>query len=354
MVRDEDAYSRARRLGAFLPTLGPGTVAAAVQTLEDRTVGLRATELDLLLRYWAAHQPEEAANWAKKKSPLNYRTAAVYAALRVWAEADPQAAASVAWPWMLEPTLEPIVPIALVRGWFAANDPPGLAQWLRELPPGIFRQRVIAAYIRVVIQTQGSEAVLRWAESLPDDDATYKLAVYRRVVDALSQLDVEAAIRWCDTHCDGPYGNNMRSLIARNWVVRDGPSALGWLSSAHADSERDLAVQLTFALWARRDREAALGWMVAQTTGEPDPWLRAIYPIYAKLLAVNAPAEGIEWAGRIEDDGIRERVLIDIARVWRHHDEAAAEDWLLQSSLSEKARELVREQVRGAPAQEGP
>jgi hypothetical protein len=146
----------------------------------------------------------------------------------------------------------------------------------------------------------------------------------------------------------------MRSLIARNWVVRDGPSALGWLSSAHADTERDLAVQLTFALWARKDREAALGWMVAQTTGEPDPWLRAIYPTYAKLLAVNAPAEGIEWAERIEDDGIQERVLIEIARVWRYHDEAAAEDWLLQSSLSEKALELVREQVRGAPAQEGP
>ncbi len=349
MVRDQDAYSRARRLGAFLPTLGPELVPAVEQTLEDRTVDLRATELELLVRYWATHQPEDASRWAVEKSPLNYRVAAVFSAVTVWAEADPQAAVSVAWPWMANPTLEGIVPIALVRGWFAANDPPELAQWLHDLPIGIFRQRAIAAYIRVVIETQGAEAVKRWAESLPDDDETYKLAAHRRVVDSLSQLDIEAAIRWCDSHCDGPYGNNMRSLIARNWVIRDGPSALAWLSSARDGYEKDLAVRVTFALWARTDREAALDWMTAQTTGEPDPWLRAIYPVYAKLLAADAPADAIQWAGRIENDKEREVVLIKVARVWRYLDEAAAEVWLLQSSLSEQAREQVR-----APVEEGP
>jgi hypothetical protein len=342
IVRDGDAYSRARRLGALLPTLGPETVPAAVQTLEDRTVELRATDLELLVRYWAIHQPEAASRWAKEESPLDYRVAAVYSAIRMWAEADPQAAASVAWPWMVDRTFERIVPIAVVRGWFAANDPPELAQWLRELPIGVFRQRAIAAYVRVVIQKQGIDAVQRWAESLPDDDATYKLAVYRRAIDTLSRLDIEAAIRWCDSHCDGPYGDNLRHLIARNWLVRDGPSAFAWLSSAPEGDDRDLAVRLTFALWTRHDREAAMDWMAAQTTGEPDPWLRPTYPIYAQVLSGDAPAEAIEWAGRIEDDREREGLLIGVARVWRHLDEAAAEAWLLQSSLSEEAREKVR------------
>jgi hypothetical protein len=342
MVRDEDAYSRARRLGALLPTLGPETVPAAVQTLEDLTVDLRATELELLVRYWATHQPEQAAHWAKEKSPTNYRSAAIFSALRMWAEANPRTAVNVAWPWMLEPSLERIVPIALVRGWYAANDPPELTQWIHDLPMGVPRQRALAAYIRVVIQTQGSEAVKRWAESLPDDEAQYKLTVYRRVVDALSKVDIEAGLRWCDTQCDGPFGNNMRSLIARNWVLRDGPSTFAWLSSAPEGADRDLAVRLTFALWARTDREAALDWMAAQTTGEPGPWLRPIYPVYAKLLAADAPADAIQWAERIENDPQRELVLIKVARVWRHLDEAAAEDWLLQSSLSEEAREKVR------------
>jgi hypothetical protein len=318
-----------------------------VEALGDRMIDLRASELDLLVRYWATHQGEDASRWAMEKSPANYRVASVFSALTVWAEVDPQAAASVAWPWLQIPTFERVVPNALVRGWFAANDPPELRQWIHDLPAGIPRQRAIAAYIRVVIQTQGSEAVKRWAESLPDDDAPYKLAVHRKVVDALSQLDIEAGTRWCDTHCDGPYGKNLRSIIARNWVLRDGPSALAWLSSAREGHERDLAVRITFALWARTDREAALGWMATQTTGEPDPWLRPTFPVYARLLARDAPADAIEWAGRIEGDEQRESALIEVARVWRHLDEAAAEEWLLESSLSEEAREKVRAPSEG-------
>jgi hypothetical protein len=137
----------------------------------------------------------------------------------------------------------------------------------------------------------------------------------------------------------------LRGLIARNWVVDDGPAALAWLSSASEGYERDHAVRLTFAKWARTDREAALRWMASQTTGETEPWLQPIYPVYAKLLAADAPADAIEWAERIEGDAERETVLIMVARVWRHLDEAAAEDWLLESSLSEEAREKVRAPV---------
>ncbi len=352
LVRDQDPYSRARRLGALLPTLGPEVVPAVEQTLDDLTVDLRATELELLLRYWATYQPEAASRWAQENSPLNYRAVAVFSALSVWAEADPQAAVSAAWNWADDPALESIVPIALVRGWFAANDPPELRRFLRDLPLDILGQRAIAAYIRVVIETQGVEAVRRWAEALPDggdDDKAYKLTVFRRVVDTLSQLDVEAATRWCDTHCAGPYGSNMRSLIARNWVLHDGPAALAWLSSARPGNGRDLAVRLTFALWSRTDREAALAWMAAQTSGEPPPWLRPIYPVYAQLLSGDAPLDAIRWAERIEDEVERERVLIGVVRVWRHLDEAAAEKWLLQSSFSEEAREKVRAPGRASP-----
>jgi hypothetical protein len=345
VLRDEDAFSRVRRLGALLPTLGPEFAPLVVELLEDRMLDLGATEHELLVRYWATHQGENAARWASEKSPLDYRVPCVSSALRAWAEADPQAAVNVAWPWALIPSLEGVVPIALVRGWYAAGDPPELRQWIHDLTVGVPRQRAIAAYIRTLIQTQGAEAVKRWAESLPDEEVKYKLTVFRRVADALSKLDVEAGMHWCDAHCDGPFGDNMRSLIARSWVLDDGPSALAWLSSAPEGYERDLSVRLTFALWGRRDREAALGWMATQTTGEPEPWLRPIYPVYAKLLAADAPTEAIQWAERIEKGPEREVVLIKVARVWRYLDEAAAEAWLLESSLSEEAREKVRAPV---------
>ena len=342
VVRDEDAYSRARRLGALLPTLGPETVSAAKDTLEDLRVDLGPTEIELLVRYWATYQPEEASRWAVDKSPPGYRVGAIHAALALWAEADPRAAAAATLQWMPRNDLSAAVTVALARGWFDA-DPADLERFIREMGAGWHQQRAIAVYTRRMAQKRGSAELKRWAESLPDDDESYKLAVFRRTVDALALFDIQTAVRWCDEHCSGPYGKNMRSLIARSWVLHDGPSALAWLSSAREGTERDLAVRVTFALWTRTDRAAALAWMAAQTTGgEAAPWLRSAYPVYARLLAEDAPADAIAWAERIEDDNTRENTLIQAARAWRQLDEAAAEKWLLESSLSEQAREKVR------------
>lgn len=366
ILEDGDAYSRARRLGALLPTMGPELVPAVVQTLENRLLDFRATEFDLLMRYWATHEPEQASVWARTRAPLEYQPVAVYSALLAWAEADPQAASAFTWLWTVEsPGLERIVPVALVRGWYARNDPPELRQWMRELPPGILRQRATAAYIQTLIETQGSAAVQRWAESLPDgrdfdDDATYKLEVFSRATSALTALDIESAKRWCEAHCDGPHGKDMRRLIATQWARDDGAAALAWLLSGPPGYDRDFGLQMAFAEWAHVDREAALAWMAAHTDGESgdlEPELRPLYSNYARLLAPTAPAEAIRWAERIEKEGERNFLLVVIARGWRDLDEAAAEEWLLQSPLSEEQRAQARlptgRRIRLRPPQPG-
>ncbi len=342
ILRDPDAYSRARRLGTLLPTLGPEFVPVVKQTLEDTALDLGASELELLVRFWATQQGEDASRWAVENSPPGYRLAAVMSSIALWAETDPRAAASAVQLWADERAdVRDGVQIALVRGWFAA-DPSELAQFIYELDIGYPRQLALSTYIRAAIQGQGIEAAVRWAESVPDDDATYKTAVYRQMASVLPLFDHQASLRWCEAHCDGPHGNNLRSILARRWVRVDGAAALAWLSSAPAGFETDLAVRGAFAVWAQVDPEAALGWAASQTTGEPDLWLLPIFPVYARLLAEDSPAEAIEWAERIRDDEEREIVLSDVARTWRQRDAAAAEAWLLQSPLSEEAREKAR------------
>ena len=99
VLRDPDVYSRARRLGALLPTLGPELVPAVVETLGDPTLDFGATELELLVRFWATHQPADATRWALEKSPTTHRHAAVLSSLALWAEADPRAAETAAQQW---------------------------------------------------------------------------------------------------------------------------------------------------------------------------------------------------------------------------------------------------------------
>jgi hypothetical protein len=351
MVQDEDGFSRARRLGALLPTLGPESVPTVEQMLADPRLALYlgATEVELLVRFWATHQPEDALRWAVEQSPSAYRFASVYASLMLWAEADPQAALIAARLWSQRNDVREAVQIALVLGWFAANDPPELEQFIRDLGIGFPQQRALSNYVRARIGKQGVEAVMHWAESVPDDDVPYKLAVYRQVSNALALFDLEAARRWCEAHADGPYGKDLRTLVAGHWLRSDGAAALEWLSTAPESDETNRAVRNTFAQWVRFDREAALGWMAAQTTtGEPDPWLRPTYPVYAQFLAEDSPADAIKWAEQTEDDADREVAINRVARAWFQVDEAAAEAWLLQSPLSEEAREKVRSS-KGAP-----
>ncbi len=355
IVRDSDPYAQARRLGTLLPTLGPDSVPAVKQTLNDLRVDLRSTELELLVRFWATYEPEAAARWALRESPMNFRPTSIYAALSTWAQADPKKAIEVTLDWADIPTLESVVPIALVRGWYNQGDPPELRKYLRSMTADILGQRALAAYVRAVIETQGSEAVKSWVESLPEgnpDDKSYKLMVFRRTVDSLSQIDVPAAVRWCDKHCYGPYGADMRSLIGRNWAWYDAPASLAWLSTTRPGTERNLAVRLTYALWSRNEREAAMAWMADQIQkggGEAPEWLHSSYAVYAKLLSGGKPQEALEIATRIPDEGERENVTIGILRVWRSTDEAGAETWMQQKSLPAEMREQVRNPVKEAP-----
>ena len=136
VLRDRDAYSRARRLGALLPTLAPDAVPAVKEALTDPTFDLGATEIELLVRFWATHQPEEASRWAVEKSPPGFRIAAVISALTLWAEADPQAAMIAAQEWSQRRDVRGVVPLTLVRGWYEANDPPELAQFIHAVGMG--------------------------------------------------------------------------------------------------------------------------------------------------------------------------------------------------------------------------
>jgi len=343
VLRDEDAYSRARRLGALLPTLGPELVPAVKQTLDDPALDFGATEFELLLRYWATHQPEDASLWAIERAPAFFRMSAILSSFPLWAEADPQAAMSAAEYWAARRRdLNHVLPKAVVRGWFAAN-PQELRQFIHGLGAGIPQQRALTTYIRIAIQKQGHDAVMRWAESLPDNDPTYKAAVYWQVGSALALFNLEAGLRWCEAHCDGPYGKDLRSSISRRWVrTGGGAAALEWLSSAPEGFEKDFAVRVTFEEWTLTDRAAAMAWVADQTTGEPNPRLQPIFPVYARLLAEDSPAEAIGWAERIDHDKKRRFTLIEIARAWREVDEAATESWLEQSPLSEEDREKVR------------
>ena len=88
-------------------------------------------------------------------------------------------------------------------------------------------------------------------------------------------------------------------------------------------------------------------WIEQKLAGTaPEPWLRPLIGTYALQLAADSPAEAIPWAERVEYEAARELLLVRIARRWLSQDEEAAEAWLSQSPLSERAREEARDTTR--------
>jgi hypothetical protein len=201
------------------------------------------------------------------------------------------------------------------------------------------------SYALALQHAEGSDPVMRWAEAIPAADERYKRAVYRQVSTALAWADPEAAKRWCDAQCEGPFGASLRSAMVRTWLHNgdDMAAILEWVSRAPEGPSKTHALRTGYESWALKDREAALRWMQLKIAEGPQPWIRLLFGAYARQLAATSPAAAIEWAERIEADSAREEMLIRIARRWHRQDAAAAEAWLSQSQLSEQARDKVRD-----------
>jgi hypothetical protein len=345
LIGNPDDFAKASRLGTLLPKLGPESLPAVKRVLsEEHVLDMGAVEYELLMRYWSNHDPGGAGLHALSASPLGYRVVVIYVAVPPWVRAEPQRALEFSKLFSMQGgDYSAAAQIALVLGWYDSGRP-GLEDYIHDLGAGFERQRALRTYATSVIRTRGADAVIEWAESVPEDEPDYKLEVIRAVGPALVPFDLAAAKRFCKAHCDGPHGSNLRSRIATRWV-REGATTepLEWLHGSPKGRETEFAVRLAFEAWGGMDREGALRWMKQQTaSGEAPAWLRPALPMYARLLAVDSPAEGLAWAGRLETEKERDVVTLEIAHAWRLKDEPAAEAWLRQSSLPPELQEIVR------------
>jgi hypothetical protein len=345
LLGNPDDFAVARILGERLPKMGPGSVPALQEVLDDAaSLELDAVEHELLMRYWARYDPAAATWYALTKAPRAFRVGAIYATLRPWAKQDPQKALETARVWTNEGgDAGAATQVALVRGWYESGKP-GVEQYIHDIGIGFDRQRALTAYSTAVIRDKGVDALVKWAEALPETDAAYKLEVFRSIGRAVVPFDLAAAQRFCDAHCEGPFGSNVRDRIASRWADKDGAAALEWLGKAKQNEDRDAAIRYTFAVWSRRVPGVALPWMKAKLEAKPpDPWLVPMLPIYARMLGKGVePEEGLAVADKLAGPQERESIMIEILRYWRQKDEAAAEAWLKTAKLSDEMLASVR------------
>jgi hypothetical protein len=354
VIADPDAFSRARKLSELLPTLGSDAIPAVKSQLLRSRAALSGAEFELLVRFWASKDPREATAWAFQLVAPTYRALAVQTAVEEWAAIDgPAALAGIGKAIQSDTEVNTIwvSRVALMRGWFR-SDRAGLEAHVRGLGVTPEREDWVLGYILVLGQAQGADAVMQWAEARPEDDEPLKRSAYHHVTAFFNNFDPQAAQRWCDKQCDGPYAVGMRAVVVlgRLQSGEDVKPIVEWVSQAPRSAENDQTLITAFATWGRRDRDAAFAWMREKLANGSEPWLSLLKVPYARQLAETAPAEAIEVAKSAEPESAREALLIEIARRWRSQDAAAADAWLASSPLSAEARESARSAPPPAPA----
>jgi hypothetical protein len=346
----EDSLERTAAMAQFVTSLEPADADAIGEILTTRYGRNRAIDELILWNAWSRLDPAAAAARALVvRTPLAQSLRADV--VLEWALRDPRATAA-----FFEIDERPMR-IALVRGWYASGAP-GLSEYVLTSDPGRFGQDLLGLYTAELSADKGAEAVAGWLDSIRGQSEITQIVItnaHRKGIMAMAMADPEAAIAYCEIHCDGRYGNTMRQRLAeRLGVLGEAKRAVIWLEGAvDADQiERGQAARQAVRSWLRSDFDAALDWAdEAFGKYKDESWFlppaRLVLTVYSR----RDPNKALDWVDIFTDPQDREDALVRIARRWLELDEQAAESWLETSPLDPEAREKARtpQKTRSGP-----
>jgi hypothetical protein len=201
----------------------------------------------------------------------------------------------------------------------------------------------------------GTVAVMRWAEAVPEDAPNeFKTGAFRLASGLVAREDPKQAAVWFVAHRMQPYSAGALAGIARSWAEHHDPPALfEWLDGLPAaEGERageiHEATVAGFRAWVGRAPDDAEAWLSSRL---PDAGLDPAIDELVRVRSQTSPASAVEWAARIEDETQRKRSTLLAARAWQRQDPDAARAWLERSDLSEDEKQSI---LRTRPAGPGP
>jgi hypothetical protein len=334
-LEQPDALERSYRFHGFLQTLSPDDVGEASEVIESRSPWLVQDELLNFMLAWTHFDAPAAFEWALSRSDP-FREQASAAALEAWAFHDPVAARRA-----LESLDSRAVPIPLeeflVAGWLKGGQHDGVREYIMSQQPGTARQRY-TNLLTIELMRDGSDAVVRWAEALPDDaPGSYKKMAFQKAASILATVDPVYTSRWIEAHLRHDYAAEAPGVIGRRWLEIDPPAALTWLASLPRGDANDRALQKTLRFWLNEAPEDAEAWVRA--TSEAGGGGAAIELMIARH--AEDPPAAIGWARRIGDPVERSRTVLRLARAWHRRDPEASKRWIEESDLSPRMRSAV-------------
>jgi len=276
---------------------------------------------------------QQALTWAKSLPAGQARGEALRAVWTAWAEKEPVTVAAHISQGS-EKDFDRQVFTTVARTW-SKSDPAAAMAWIESLNR-VEDQNAAWAAFTLDVRQLGPQAALELVEKIPSEQRRADVAT--RVASQLAQDDLASALAWIERLPDGTVRNQALRPVLDQWMRGGEPvEAVSYVASLPASQARTDLLRRTVGNWAGIDGNAAVVWVRQLPAGTE-----------REQVAVEAgrgmrefePAKAVQLLDLVQNAGMRQQFVEDIAGQWAKLDGTAAAEWL--NKLPD-----ATEQVRG-------
>lgn len=322
------------RMGAYLDAvraMDRENVQEVVAAFEGLPKGYgRHLEMKLLMRSWAAIDPEAALAYANKSlDQKSERRFGVSEVLAGWANSDPQGA--VAWAKANSNNVkneDNAMLVGIIRG-LAENNLAVADELFRGLPEGGARWQA-STFLAQEYAKLGTEEAIKWAENFPTKDSKMRETILGQLGARLARQDIPGTADWVSKMEHDAGSRRITDNLLAQWVSKDAPSASQWVSGLEDEGKRSYAMKQLTSRWSLVDPVSTGQWLNSQP---PSPSMDPAIGEFVNRISARNPEGAIEWAETIQDQGTKRRALQKALGAWDKIDPAKAKSWRESNNL---------------------
>jgi hypothetical protein len=323
MAQDDDIYRMQNFVKLFDALNSPEDIKAALKVIASSARGgrggMRFTEYAMLLQKLTQLDPKEAIGFASEGNG-GERWMATGTVLRTWTKSEPEAALA----WAKENGVPPNAENDGDRGGRGGNDNWALASVVTQLAKtnldkaiqeatstdlGRTAGRTAEALVGETIDQRGIDAAMKIAEGLPQGE--FQNDYVRQVADRLGNADPAKGTTWANALPSGPLKAQAMGAVLEQWVEKDPGKATAYLSPMPVSPDYDRARSEVAQEVARKN-----------------------------------PTDALTMISGISDPQSQARTIYGIARDLSRQDQAAAQQFIMQSPLPQEAKATTIQQLQ--------
>jgi hypothetical protein len=247
-----------------------------------------------------------------------------------WAKQDPEAA--MTWASGLKSNSSQAMSAVVAQ--VAKMDPEKAAGMIGGMPEDA-RGR---AYESVAKEWGASDftKAQEWVNGLPEDERAGAMST---AIEGLAQVSPELAAAEIGKMTDEDAIIDAAPTVARNYARTDVRGSMDWLNTLGNEDAKIASMREVMPIWASSDSAATVEFIKGQESAKVRD---SAAETYVWSNRNSSPAELVEVAGMISDEGARNRTTGIAAARWMQEDKAGATEFINgNSSISPEMKERI-------------